>query len=56
MSRNHRLNRTLNFKEEKYMNLGDIGLLLLALATGVITILDILILLGKRGDKDENEK
>lgn len=38
------------------MNLEDIGLLLLALAAGVITILDILILLGKRGDKDEDEK
>ena len=38
------------------MNLGDIGLLLLALATGVITILDILILLGKRGNDDEDEQ
>lgn len=38
------------------MNLGDIGLLLLAVVSGIITILDILILCGKRGDKDENEK
>lgn len=38
------------------MNLGDIGLLPLAVATGIITILDILILLGKRGDKDEDEQ
>lgn len=38
------------------MNLGDIGLLILALATGIIIILDILILFGKRGDKDEDEQ
>lgn len=38
------------------MNLSDIGLLLLALASGIIAILDILILFGKRGDKDEDEQ
>ena len=38
------------------MDLEDIGLLLLAVVSGIITILDILILLGKRGDKDEDEK
>lgn len=55
MSRNHKLNRTLNFKEE-YMNLSDIGLLLLAVVSGIITVLDILILSGKRGKKDEDEE
>lgn len=38
------------------MNLEDIGLLLLAVATGIIAILDILILWGKRGNKDEDEQ
>lgn len=38
------------------MNLGDIGLLILAIATGIITILDILILCGKRGNDDEDEQ
>lgn len=38
------------------MNLEDIGLLILAVAAGIIAILDILILLGKRDDKDEDEK
>ena len=38
------------------MNLGDIGLLLLALGIGIITILDILILCGKRGNNDEDEQ
>lgn len=38
------------------MNLGDIGLLLLLIAIGIITILDILILWGKRGNKDEDEE
>lgn len=38
------------------MNLSDIGLLLLALAIGIIVVLDILILFGKRGNKDEDEQ
>ena len=38
------------------MNLEDIRLLILAVAAGIIAILDILILLGKRDDKDEDEK
>lgn len=38
------------------MNLGDIGLLLLAVVSGIITILDILILCGKRGNDDEDEQ
>lgn len=38
------------------MNLGDIGLLILAIATGIITILDILILCGKRGNDNEDEQ
>lgn len=38
------------------MNLSDIVLLLLALASGIIAVLDILILLGKRGNNDEDEE
>lgn len=38
------------------MNLEDIGLLLLAVAAGIIAILDVLILLGKRGNKDEDKE
>lgn len=38
------------------MNLGDIVLLLLLLATGIITILDIILILSrKRGKKDEDK-
>jgi hypothetical protein len=38
------------------MNLSNIVLLLLALATGIITILDIILILSrKRGKKDEDK-
>ena len=38
------------------MNLGDIGLLLLLLATGIITILDIILILSRKRGKNDEDK